>query len=400
MKILQLTNKPPWPPHDGGAIAVLNLTTGLSGCGHQVTVLAMNTSKHHVNPDDIPEDIRQTANFRFAEVPATISASGALTNLFFSGKPYTAARFISDNYRRELKNLLRSSNWDIIQLEGTYLCPYIPEIRQNSKALIAFRAHNIESEIWERSAAAVTGWKKIYFSNLSRRIRRFEANWMNSYDLLIPITERDGDHFSAAGNQKPVMVIPGGFDFSRLGETSGEAEHNLFHIGSLDWMPNQEGLLWFVDHCWDKISRHNPGLTFLVAGRNAPEWLISRLNRPGILFCGEVTDARSFIRSNGIMVVPLLSGSGMRIKIIEGMALGKAIVTTPTGAEGVPVTHGENIMLAHNPEEFIRNLEDLIQNKALIRKMGENAMEFARNHFDHLLLAEKLTRFYHQYSIK
>jgi glycosyltransferase involved in cell wall biosynthesis len=400
MKILQLTNKPPWPPHDGGAIAVLNLTTGLTACGNKVTVLAMNTSKHHVNPEDIPEDIRQTASFRFAEVPAKISTSGALTNLLFSGEPYTAVRFISDNYRRELRSLLRSTAWDIIQLEGTYLCPYIPEIRHNSMALIAFRAHNIESEIWERSADAVSGWRKIYFSNLSRRIRRFEAHWMNSYDLLIPITERDGDHFSTAGNQKPVMVIPGGIDFSRLGDTIMEAENNLFHIGSLDWMPNQEGLLWFVDHCWDKIRQHYPGLTFRVAGRNAPEWLISRLNRPGILFCGEVEDARSFIRSNGIMVVPLLSGSGMRIKIIEGMALGKVIVTTPTGAEGMPVTPGENIMLAHDPEEFVRNTGELIQNKALIRKMGENAQKFARNHFDHLLLAEKLTRFYHQYTIK
>lgn len=398
MKILQLTNKPPWPPRDGGAIAILNLTTGFAGCGNQVTVLAMNTRKHYINPDDLPANLRQTADFRYVEVPAAISPAGILTNLFFSKEPYTAVRFIAENFRRELIKLLNENTFDIIQLEGAYLCPYIPDIRQNSKALVALRAHNIESEIWDRHAAAAKGWKKWYFSKLSRRIRDFEEKWMNHYDLLIPITERDGDQFNASGNQKPVMVIPGGIDFSAMDRSSMEAENTLFHIGSLDWLPNQEGLLWFVDHCWDKIRQQIPGLTFRVAGRNAPEWLIARLNRPGIDYCGEVPDAGSFIRSNGIMVVPLFSGSGMRIKIIEGMSLGKAIVTTNTGAEGIAVTDRENIMLADDPVSFIQKTENLLQDKAMSLKMGENALEFARTHYDHLHLAEKLHRFYEQFS--
>jgi len=291
--------------------------------------------------------------------------------------------------------LLKASSFDIIQLEGSYLCPYIPLIRQYSKALIALRAHNIESEIWERSASAATGWKRWYLKNLSRRIRRFELKWMNRYDLLVPITERDGDHFNASGNVKPVMVIPGGIDFSRLGVSSqAKTTRTLFHIGSLDWMPNQEGLLWFVDNCWEKIRKQFPGLTFHVAGRNAPEWLISRLKQPGIRYCGEVEDATNFIRSNGIMVVPLFSGSGMRIKIIEGMALGKAIVTTPTGAEGVEVTDGENMMVAGDPDSFILKTEELLRDEALAMRMGEKALQFAHTFFDHATLAKKLADFY------
>jgi len=396
MKILQLTNKPPWPPRDGGAMAMLSLTTGFYSSGNEVTVLAMNTRKHHVHPEEIPEEIRQTADFRFVEVSAAIHPIKALINLLFSSEPYTAVRFISEPFSQALKALLRASTFDLIQLEGTYLCPYIPLIRQYSGATVALRAHNIESEIWERSAAAASGWKKLYFRNLSNRIRRFEQKWLNQYDLLIPITERDGDHFRAKGNRKPVWTVPGGIDFSKLGEPSGGDENRLFHIGSLDWMPNQEGLIWFVENCWEKIHQKYPGLTFRVAGRNAPGWLVDRLNLPGIIYCGEVDDAQSFIRSNGIMVVPLFSGSGMRIKIIEGMALGKAIVTTPTGAEGVDVTDGENIMLADDPDTFILKTEALLQDKALTSALGANAYRFARSHYDHLMLAENLIRFYQQ----
>ncbi len=395
MRILQLTNKPPWPAKDGGAIAILNLTRGLSRLGHEVTVLSMNTLKHHVNPGDIPGPVRALADFRFAPVPAAISPFRALLNLLFSRKPYIAVRFISRRFNKRLALLLQEKEFDIVQLEGLYLCPCIPVIRKHSSAKIAYRAHNIESEIWQRSVHLASGPKKWYLRNLAARLRKYENHWINRYDLLVPITGRDQQTLTAMGNRKPSLVIPGGIDTEVLPDTGATVEFpSLFHLGSLEWSPNQEGLSWFLREVWNAISGKYPELRFHIAGRNAPSWLIHACAKPGVLFLGEVEDAYRFMASRAIMVVPLFSGSGMRIKILEGMALGKAIVSTSLGAEGVPVTHGSDIMIADNAGEFIRCISLLVENQLLCQTLGTNAKKLIMNQFDNLALSRDLTGFY------
>lgn len=327
MRILQLMNKVPWPPKDGGAIACLNMTKGFSMLGNEVTVLSMNTSKHHIRMKDMPADIRSKADFRLVEVPATLSWIEAAFNLVFSKLPYNAQRFISDDFSVELVKLLSEKKFDVIQLEGLYLCPYIPVIRKYSDALIAYRAHNIEYEIWDRTAKLSNGLRSKYLQNLSRRIKRFEISYLNQYDLLIPITDRDGQILDALGNTKPKHTSQTGIDFASLVPTAKKLEFpSLFHIGALDWAPNQEGLIWFFDKCWPRIHRDYPEVKFYLAGRNAPEWFERRIKLEGVEYLGEINDAYDFINSKAIMVVPLFSGSGMRIKIIEGMSDRKSVV--------------------------------------------------------------------------
>ncbi len=395
MKILQLTNKPPYPERDGGAIAVLSLTRGLARSGHEVTVLSMNTLKHHTDAGQLPEELRLLADFRFADVPAAISPFAAVGNLLFSKLPYNAVRFVSGEYKKALIDLLKEKSFDIIQLEGLYLCPYIPVIRQYSNAKVAYRAHNIEHEIWSRTAALSGGLKKWYISNLTNRIRKFEISWLNSYDLLVPITHRDGEILNRLGNIRPWHVSPTGKDSFSLADSNTLTEFpSLFHLGSLEWSPNQEGLLWFLSRCWPSLHARWPELKFYIAGRNAPGWLIKKFNLPGIVYEGEVPDACQFMKSKAVMVVPLLSGSGMRIKIIEGMALRKAIVSTSIGAEGLGVEDGKNIMIADHPEDFVTAIEKLLTNKELFNSIGRESQLFIDKNFNNLALAGQLAQFY------
>ncbi|KAF0236972.1 MAG: group 1 glycosyl [Prolixibacteraceae bacterium] len=395
MKILQVTNKVPYPVKDGGAIACMNLARGFSLLGHQVTILAMNTVKHHITFGEIPESVKELAEFKLVNVPARISPVSALLNLFFSKKPYNATRFISKTFAEELKKILQENKYDIIQLEGLYVCPYIPVIRRNSNAKIIYRAHNIEHEIWGRTAIMAHGFEKWYLKNLSKRIRKFETQIINSYDLLVPITSRDGNILNKLGNTKPTHVSQTGIDSSVLIPNSKNLNHpTLFHIGSLEWSPNQEGLIWFFENCWDAIREKYPDLKFYVAGRNAPPWFQKMLNLPNVVFKGEVADAYEFMNSKSIMVVPLFSGSGMRIKIIEGMALGKPIVTTPVGTEGISTTSGENIIVIANTEGFVQSISDLIENREFFDKISKNAIEFIHENFDNLSSAGALIEFY------
>lgn len=398
MRILQLMNKVPWPPKDGGAIACLNMTKGFSMLGHDVTVLSMNTSKHHIRIKDMPANLRSKADFRFVEVPASINWLEATFNLIFSRLPYNAQRFISDDFSQELARLLHEKTFDVIQLEGLYLCPYIPVIRKYSKALIAYRAHNIEYEIWERTAILSDGLRSKYLRNLSRRIKRFEESYLNTYDLLVPITDRDGHILDKLGNIKPKHTSQTGIDFASLVPTAKKLEFpSLFHIGALDWAPNQEGLIWFFDQCWAKIREKCPEVKFYLAGRNAPDWFERKIKRAGVEYLGEINDAYDFINSKAIMVVPLFSGSGMRIKIIEGMSLGKPIVTTDIGTEGIPTTNGENILIANDADQFVEEVVKLVNNRELANQIGKNAIGFIQEKFDNLSQAEALIEFYKQH---
>jgi glycosyltransferase involved in cell wall biosynthesis len=395
MKILQVTNKVPYPVKDGGAIACMNLARGFSLLGHKVTILAMKTVKHPITLNEIPESVKELAEFRLVNVPARISPVSALLNLVFSGKPYNATRFISGTFAQELKKILQENEFDVIQLEGLYVCPYIPLIRENSKAKIIYRAHNIEHEIWSRTAIMAHGFEKYYLRNLSKRIKKFEVQTLNKYDLLVPITGRDGAILDKLGNKMPSHISQTGIDSSVLIPNSKNLKHpTLFHIGSLEWSPNQEGLIWFFDNCWDSIHEKYPDLQFFIAGRNAPVWFQKMMNLPNVVFKGEVADAYEFMNSKSIMVVPLFSGSGMRIKIIEGMALGKPIVTTPVGTEGISTTSGENIVVINDAEGFVQSISDLIENREYFDKISKNAIEYIHENFDNLSSAGSLIEFY------
>jgi polysaccharide biosynthesis protein PslH len=395
MNILQVTNKVPYPTKDGGAIACMNLTRGFSLLGHSVTVLSMNTAKHNISLDEIPELIRDLAEFNLVEVPARISAISAVWNLIFSKKPYNAVRFISNSFKAELKLILESNRFDVIQLEGLYVCPYIPIIRKYSSAKIVYRAHNIEHEIWDRTVINSKGIVKWYLKILAKRIRSFEINLLNEYDLIVPITERDGALLDKLGNTKSKHVSQTGIDSSVLIPNAKNLEHpSLFHIGSLEWTPNQEGLVWFLDNCWNAIHIKYPTLKFYVAGRNAPLWLQKKLEAPNVVFEGEVTDAYEFMNSKSIMVAPLYSGSGMRIKIIEGMALGKPIVTTPVGTEGISTTSGKNIIVADDAAGFNKAIFELIEKRDYFDAISKNAIEFIHEKFDNLKSAGALVDFY------
>jgi glycosyltransferase involved in cell wall biosynthesis len=399
MKILQICNKAPYPAKDGGAIAVLNLSEEFALTDNQVTVLAMNTSKHKSDIQSIPPYYSEKIRFVFVSVDTQINPFKLLWNYFFSTLPYNAERFIDQNFREELKILLAKQEFDIIQLEGLYLCPYIEVIRRYSNAKIVYRAHNIESEIWARLASETTNpLKRFYFSSLSRRIEKFEKEALNKYDLLVPITGRDCLKLNSMGNIKPAHVSPTGIPEGKFREPNSLYQSgSLFYIGALDWFPNQEGLSWFIDRVWIELKVKMPDLVFHVAGRNAPNWLINKCIDSKIEFHGEVSDAQLFFDSYQIMVIPLFAGSGMRIKIVEAMARSKVIVTTNIGAEGIAIENKVHAIISDTAESFVNEILQILANNDYFKKLEKNAYELARNNYCNSIISKELINFYKQH---
>lgn len=399
MNILLICNKIPYPPKDGGSLATLNMAEGLVENGNRVTILTMITFKHYFNPEKIPLEIKNKIDFIGVRVDTSLSVFKALQNFLFSSKPYNAVRFITDKFSEKLIELLSNTKFDIIQLEGLYLCPYIETIRKYSKSPVFYRAHNVEYRIWQRIVKNTKNpVKKFYLKNLSKRIEQFEKSFINQYDAIIPITQNDAEIYNQAGNKKPCFVSPASMVVNNYTiENQTIDNYSMFYIGSLDWFPNIEGLEWFLNTCWNSLTLKYPDLKFYIAGRNASEKLVSLIEKKQATYCGEVPDAQEFAANKAIMLVPLFSGSGMRVKIIEGMAMQKAIVTTTIGVEGIPVTNEKDCLIADTPEKYIRSISQLIEDKNYTKIIAQNARNFVYNNFDINVIAKKLTEFYKSY---
>jgi glycosyltransferase involved in cell wall biosynthesis len=401
MNILVIANKVPYPPTDGGAFATLNMVMGLNEAGANVSVLAINTPKHFTRKADIPKQVLSKIDFDIFFIDTSISIIKAIVNLIFSNRPYNAERFFDAGFEALIAQKLLQKNYDIVQLEGSYLFPYIPTIKKLYRGKIALRAHNVEWEIWKRTASLQKNvFKKWYFNNLAKRIFNLEKKILQQTDLLVPISERDSIKLIEMGYDKEMHICPVGYNLF-FNSKSVEPRYefpSVFHIGGLDWLPNQEGIIWFLRNCWPIIVEKFPNVTFYIAGRNAPQTFIEQLNKyANVVFCGEVKSSVDFIESKAVMIVPLLSGSGMRVKIVEGMALGKAIVSTTIGAEGINAINGKQIAIADSPYNFAMALINLLKTKDSINEMGQNAQQFAEINLNNRILTQNLLNFYRRF---
>jgi len=190
------------------------------------------------------------------------------------------------------------------------------------------------------------------------------------------------------------MVIPTGIDISNYPVNEDENRILLFFIGALDWGPNQEGLDWFFREVWPEVRLKWPGLTLDLAGRNPAYYFNGRIMPDNVRLEGEVEDAIEFFYHHTVMIVPLLTGSGIRIKILEAMAMGKTIISTRIGAVGLEAVHGEHLFLADTPAEYVSILENLQTRQDHLQIMGQKARQFVTENFDILALSEKLISFY------
>lgn len=397
MKILQLCKKFPYPLKDGEAIAVTYLARAFAELGCEVTLCSMNTSKHWFDTAVLPPDFDHYASMETVYVDNRIRPLPAFFNLF-TNKSYHVDRFDSPEFAQRLAALLQSGHYDIVQLESLYLAPYIPVIRQHSNAIIALRAHNVEHEIWERVADNSDPLRQWYLRKITPRLKQYEIAHLNDYDLLVGISARDVEHFQRLGLRKPAYVTPIGLDARDYTPdyTSFNRPLSLSFIGSLDWMPNQEGLRWFLEQVWTPmLAPAFPELTFHIAGRTAPKW-IKELNLPRVFFHGEVPSAPDFINQHSVMVVPLLSGGGMRAKILEGMAVGKVVLSTTLGMEGIAAQDKSDCLIADTPQAFLAAITWCYAQKNKLVQLGEAAKDFCTQHYDNLEIARNLLEVYAQ----
>ena len=395
MKILLLCNKPPYPASEGGPMAMNSIITGLLDAGHQVKVLAINSDKYHVSASDIPEEYKRQTGIELIKVDLSVRPMKALFNLF-TKKSYHVERFISERFKNKLAQLLEKEHFDVVQLEMLYMTPYVETIRAHSKAMIVLRAHNVEHKIWERIAKETKFFlKRWYINHLAKTLKEYELNALETVDGIAAITRKDAAFFRKYCS-KPIIDIPYGVypeQFKPKYEIEGKPK--FYHIGSMNWMPNEEGIRWFIDEILAKTVEKVPNFVYHLAGRNMPEWLTT-LDNPHIEVVGEVPDAKEFVAKHDVAIVPLLSGSGIRIKIIESMAMGKTVITTRVGAEGILYDEDGNIIIAENKAKMVEAIRAIDENPQIAVKIGQAARKLVEETYDNRKIIARLLMFYEQ----
>ncbi|HLU93335.1 MAG TPA: glycosyltransferase family 4 protein [Membranihabitans sp.] len=384
MKILQLCKKFPWPLKDGESVAVNAISKGLADLGVTMDLLAMNTKKHFTAVDS--EVIGSISHYRMVKwVPVNtgISMIQALRSLL-EGSSYHLKRFILPEFEQTLKEVLAGEYYDFVILESLYMVPYIDTIQKHSRAKIIFRSHNLEFEIWDRLADNNRNpLLKWYLNKLARKLRDYECEHIHKVDFLLPISLVDQKKYLNLGYEGDIFTLPLGIDLERYPvERSSPLEKiEVGFIGSLDWRPNVEGLQWFINQVWPAVQKKYPNVFRLhIAGRNMPE-KIRKQASPDIIIHGEVTDAIDFIQRYDYFVVPLFSGSGMRVKILEAMAMGKIVLSTRIGIEGIPAAPDKEFIKVNNKSEFVGAFDRIAHKDFNLRILGRNARSFIEDNY-------------------
>ncbi|AMJ65832.1 glycosyltransferase family 4 protein [Hymenobacter sp. PAMC 26628] len=420
MHILQVCFRVPYPPHDGGAIAMYETVRGLAEAGHTVTVLAVNTPKHH-QPADALAHLGPNVRMVAVDVDTRLSPLKALRNLLFSAQPYNLERFISLPLAETFKDLLLTQSVDVVHVEGTFVAWYVAvfvaqEIaagRLPARAqlpLFALRSQNVEYTIWEmlahRTGNPVKRW---YLRKLARRLQAFEHWMLPHFDAIVAITEEDAVRFrrmcasAAAAHAAPrpapvVAVMPASFDLRRLRPaTTAPEPRTVFMLGSLNWLPNLEGIDWFLREVWPQAHAELPGLALHLAGSHPPEALTSRpAGQDNVFVHGFVESSTAFMAQYELMLVPLLSGGGMRVKVVEGLAVGKAILSTSIGAEGIAARDGENILLRDGAAAWLQALRDYYHGRLPLAAISQAAARTAQQEYDTRQVTQRLVELYEE----
>jgi len=395
MKILFLCKKFPYPLKDGESIAVSNLCKELKAMGCDLSLLSMNTSKHYSDTSALPPEYNYFTSIQAVDLDNALKPWKAIASIV-SGESYHVRRFKSSAFKAKLIEILKQEKFDIIQLETLYLAPYVETIRQYSDARIVMRAHNVEHEIWERITSNTgSNVRKLYLAYLTRKLKEYEIAQFPAYDYLVTLTERDLIQFREKGYTNGASAAPIGFDTENYpyAKPSFGPQMSMCFIGSLDWMPNMEGLDWFLNNCWPDIHERWPMITLHIAGRNTPSSLLN-LRLPKVTIHGEVPDAADFINQHAVMIVPLFSGSGMRVKIVEGMMMGKVILTTTVGKEGIEGENMKHFLVADDAAQFVRAISFCVEHPDEALMISRNAQANAEKQFDSGQAARKIMDIY------
>jgi glycosyltransferase involved in cell wall biosynthesis len=389
MRILWVKMGGLWPATTGGRVRSLNTISELAR-GHQVSVITT-----HGQGDD-PQGLQQ----QLAHCEAVVSVpyavpkrgsaafAGAVAGSWFSHYPVDLWKWRVAAVRDEVNTALAKGDVDLCIADFLFAAANVP--MPGNVPVLLFE-HNVEYLIWQRLAnLETTGWKRALFEMEWRKLRACEREAVANAALTIAVSDDDRDRLAEMSPGSRVVSIPTGVNTEYFTPRhDAEVPMRLVFSGSMDWHPNEDAVCYFADAILPRIRAEFPNVSFTIIGRNPSAHVRELTAQPGIFVTGTLDDVRPAIAEGSVYIVPLRAGSGTRIKIFEALAMGKAVVSTTVGAEGLALESGRHFLAADTPHEFAQAVIRLLRDPAKRRSLGDAGRALVETNYSWAMVARQ-----------
>ena len=391
MKILFLSPTVPFPLTDGGRIRVFNLLKQIAA-KNDVTLLALETQP--TDADGVTELQQLGIQVHLVPNAPTLPrvSFGTLANAFLKRQPITVARYDLPVYRQKFRELVATENFDLVHYEMFHTAQFRTEVDLPS----VLSQQNVDSAIWRRLCGETANpFYKFAYWTQQLAFQRYERVLSPKFDAVTCTSDIDATVFERLCAEDTIEIIPNGVDVTHYQpDFTSEAPAHLIYIGSMDWYPNEDAVAFFADEVLPGIQDKVPDVQFSIVGGN-PSARVQKLTaREGVVVTGRVPEIKPYFAEATVFVVPLRIGSGTRLKILEALAMAKAIVSTSVGAEGLDLKDGEEIFIADEPTAFADAVTRLLTDASLRRRVGENGRARVEQDYDWRSIGEKLHTLY------
>jgi len=392
MRILWLKSDLLLPLDKGGKLRTWHVMRHLAK-RHQITYLGF--ARPGEAYPDVLDGMRAVAT-RVDTIPRTEPPKGSFRFYADVGRhlcsalPYAVGKYRSRAFARRLNDLLSETAFDLVVCDFLFPAVNLPA-RLPCPAVIF--THNVEAEIWRRHAGTRSGIDRMLYGIQHRRMLRYEARALRRFDGVLAVSEADRRTFARVYGISPasIHVIPTGVDTEFFTpRPSPSASRTLVFTGSMDWLPNEDAMVFFCREILARIRAEEPDTSVAIVGREPTAAVRKLANDSGVTVTGSVEDVRPFMREAAVYVVPLRIAGGTRLKIFEALAMGKAVVSTTIGAEGLPVTNGEHLLLADEPQAFARAVVRLLRDVERRRRLEDAARALVVGRYDWAAVAAQM----------
>jgi glycosyltransferase involved in cell wall biosynthesis len=388
VNILIVSAQFPYPPRSGFATRVYQLARQLN-TRHRVTLLSYVLPQERDGVDALSRELSVLTVTR--DLVGVTAKRTAQVASIASSRPYSCRAIHTQEMQNAINELCAGGSVDAIQIESSLLCaftfpPGIPLILDE---------HNIEYEVFRRMCDGERGLPRRGFNRVEHaRFRRFEQRWWRRVDGCVVTSDREVPVVRSHAPATPVVAVPNCVDLEYFSPSRAPTTpRTLMFNGILTYRPNLDAAYHLVDEVWPLIRARYPEAQLTLVGRT-PEAERRRLTRPGVVVAGEVPDIRPHLRRAAVIAVPVRIGGGTRLKVVEGLAMGKAMVSTKLGCEGVAVRDGEHLLIADGARAFASRIIDLFEDPALGFALGQSGRALVEREYSWDLAGNRLLALY------
>lgn len=400
MRILFITAQPPEPPQAGGTLRTNGLMRGVHAAGHEVHVLTFAEPGQLDASRDVLSEFCSSVE---SVPPPRRTIRHRLSDLLFTKLADMQRRCDSPLYAAKLEYILARMTFDLIQIESLEMAVYLPVIRRvQPRTPVIYDSFNAEFELQRSIYAAEKGDLRrlpgaIYSYVQWQRLTRFEREVCQSVAHVIAVSDADARAFQHLAPGCAVSVVPNGIDVQQYAQHDPSLDlgpYALVFTGSMSYRPNVDAALWFADQVFGRVRALIPDARFFVVGSPPHPRLNVLREREGIQVTGWVPSVNPFLHAAAVYVAPLRMGSGTRLKLLQAMSAGRAVVSTSIGAQGLQVSDGVELRLADTPDDFARAVIELLEYPARREVLGQAAARYVAAHHDWSVIVPDLLRVY------